>query len=158
MTAASHLQDKTQEIDLRYYEHSMTRSALEAYLKMAGEITGMLMSNLKRAAELIQSFKQVAVDQASEEKRVFKLKEYLDDVLLSLRPRLKRTQSTVTVSCPEDIEIESYPGAFSQILTNFIMNSLIHGATPESPLNINIHAFEERGGDFDCATATMEKG
>jgi signal transduction histidine kinase len=87
----------------------------------------MILGNLRRAADHIRSFKQVAVDQTSEDKRRFKLKDYLDEVLLSLHPTLKKTTHTIMVNCPDDLEIESYPGAFSQIITNFILNSLSHG-------------------------------
>ena len=82
---------------------------------------------MERAAELVSSFKQVAVDQSSENRRQFNLKEYINEILLSLRPRYKKTEHTIEVSCEDDIELNSFPGAFSQILNNLIMNSLIHG-------------------------------
>jgi signal transduction histidine kinase len=85
------------------------------------------LPNLNRAADLIKSFKQVAVDQTSEERRSFDLKNYIETVLLSLRPKYKRTRHVISVNCPENLEISSYPGAFSQIITNLVMNSLIHG-------------------------------
>jgi signal transduction histidine kinase len=73
------------------------------------------------------------------------LKQYLDDVLLSLGPRLKKTPHTIMVSCPENLELESYPGAFSQILTNFIINSLLHAFIPDVPGKIELHIYEEHG-------------
>ena len=127
VTAASYLDQNTREFTIRYQEDRMTRSDLEKYLKTTGESAKIILKNLQRAAEHIRSFKRVAVDQTSDEKRVFNLKIYIDDLLLSLRPRLKRTQHTVTIHCPENLDILSYPGAFSQILTNFIINSLTHG-------------------------------
>jgi signal transduction histidine kinase len=86
----------------------------------------MILKNLQRAAELIQSFKQVAVDQSSEERRVFPVKAYLEEVLLSLHPKIKRTHHTVEIHAPDDLALDSYPGAFSQIVTNLVMNSLVH--------------------------------
>lgn len=127
VTAASHLDQKSREIERRYREGEMTRSDLERYLKTACQSSEMILGNLRRAADHIQSFKQVAVDQASGDKRRFKLKEYLDEILLSLHPKLKRTTHTITVNCSDGLEIESYPGAFSQIITNFVLNSLNHG-------------------------------
>jgi signal transduction histidine kinase len=127
VTAASHLDQKSREMERLYREDKMTRSDLEYYLKTACQSSAMILGNLRRAADHIQSFKQVAVDQASGEKRRFKLKEYLDEILLSLHPKLKRTSHTITVNCSDDLEIESYPGAFSQIITNFVLNSLSHG-------------------------------
>lgn len=127
VTAASFLQEQTREFGERYASGQMRRSDMEAYLRAASETSGSLALNLQRAAGLVQSFKQVAVDQSSDEWRRFKLKEYIDEILDSLRPRLKRTEHVIDVSCPDELELDSYPGAFSQILTNLIINSLIHG-------------------------------
>jgi signal transduction histidine kinase len=96
-------------------------------LKTASKSSEIILSNLQRASEHIQGFKQIAVDQASGDRRKFKLKECIHEVLLSLHPKLKRTRHTVTVLCPEALELDSYPGAFSQIITNFIINTLLHG-------------------------------
>ncbi|MBP7653262.1 HAMP domain-containing protein, partial [Candidatus Dependentiae bacterium] len=127
VTAASHLETKTTELCNKFKNNIMKKSDLEKYLNVAEETNHIILSNLSRAAELIQSFKKIAVGQSSEEKRVFKLKEYIDSMILSLRPKLKHTKHSVIVNCDESIEIDSYPGAFSQIITNFIMNSLMHG-------------------------------
>ena len=127
VTAASHLETKTTELSNKFKNNIMKKSDLEKYLNVAEETNHIILSNLSRAAELIQSFKKIAVGQSSEEKRVFKLKEYIDSMILSLRPKLKHTKHSVIVNCDESIEIDSYPGAFSQIITNFIMNSLMHG-------------------------------
>jgi len=145
VTAVSYLEQQTREIEQIYHENNMTRPDLEHYLKTARDVSGMILANLRRAADHIQSFKQIAVDQISEEKRRFKLKAYLEDVLLSLHPELKRTQHTVTIHCPEDLELESYPGVFSQIITNFVMNSLIHGFAHIPQGDIALHIGEENG-------------
>ncbi|MBI2421806.1 MAG: ammonium transporter [Candidatus Hydrogenedentes bacterium] len=127
VTATSHLQLKTEEFLRQYDAGQIKKSELERYLRLAGESTTMLMSNLTRAADLVQSFKKVAVDQTSEAMRVFDLREYVHEVLLSLRPKLKKTEHDILVHCPEDLQLRTFPGALSQILTNLIMNSLIHG-------------------------------
>jgi signal transduction histidine kinase len=127
VTAASHLEEKTQEILHLFQQEQMTHSDLDSYIHAAAESVQMIQANLQRAAENIKSFKQVAVDQTHDAKRPFTLKQCIDNVLLSLRPKLKRTPYRVTIDCPEEIVLNSYPGAFSQILTNLIMNALIHG-------------------------------
>ncbi|MCG8616581.1 MAG: response regulator [Desulfobacterales bacterium] len=127
VTAASFLDAKTKEFFEVYESGELKRSELESYLKTVREVSNSILINMGRAAELISSFKQVAVDQSSEKRRRFNLKEYIDEILLSLRPRYKKTTHTITVNCAPDIEMTSYPGAFSQILNNLIMNSLIHG-------------------------------
>jgi signal transduction histidine kinase len=127
VTAASYLQQQSQDIERLYHEERMTRSELEQYLKTAITSSDMILGNLHRAAELIQSFKQVAVDRTSGDRRLFNLKDYIDGTLLSLHPQLKKTGHTVITRCPGDLNLESFPGAFSQIISNLILNSLIHG-------------------------------
>lgn len=127
VTATSHLEQKTRDIASRYAQGAITRADLEEYLGVASEATSMILTNLDRAANLIKSFKQVAVDQASGECRTFNVRSYVEEFLLSLRPKLKKTKLKVEVRCDPELTIVSYPGALSQILTNFIVNSLKHG-------------------------------
>ena len=129
VTAASTLQDWAQRVQQQQAAATLTRSELDRFLAVAGESTQILLKNLQRAADLIQSFKQVAVDQSSGERRRFELKGYIDEVLLSLAPKLNRTPHKVTVECPT-LTVDSYPGALAQILTNFISNSLAHAFPP----------------------------
>jgi signal transduction histidine kinase len=127
VTAASFLDAKTHEVKKIYEAGELKRSELENYLQTVEEVSNSILINMERAAELVSSFKQVAVDQSSENRRQFNLKEYIDEILLSLRPRYKKTEHTIEVLCEADIELNSFPGAFSQILNNLIMNSLVHG-------------------------------
>ncbi len=130
VTAASHLEEKTRRMEQLYRQERIRRSDMESYMRSALESAGILLANLRRAAELIRSFKQMAVDQASGERRPFNLRGYIEEILTSLQPRLRQTSHRFRLQCPPDLELDSYPGAFSQILTNLIMNSLIH-AFPE---------------------------
>ncbi len=143
VTAASHLELKTFAFEQQYQNGKMMRSALQHYLDCVRESTDILLKNLRHAADQIQSFKQVAVDRGSERKRKFRLKTYFDDVLLSLRPKLKKTHHTVIVDCPEELELDSYPGTFSQIITNFIINSLTHGFEDQEQGKIVIQVSRE---------------
>jgi PAS domain S-box-containing protein len=127
VTTASYLEMKSNELVRILPEEYLGHEQLQKYLKTTTESLTSISSNLKRASELINSFKQVAVDQTTEEKRRFNLKEYIDTVLVSLHPKLKKTEHTLEVFCPDEIEIFSFPGVFSQIITNLVMNSLIHG-------------------------------
>jgi len=126
VTAASHLESETRAIVALHGEGRMKRGDLDRYFALCQDGAKLILSNLNRAAELIRSFKQVAVDQSGEARRTFRVKEYLAEVCLSLRPVLKNTSHRLEISCPEDLELNSYPGAFSQIVTNFITNSLTH--------------------------------
>jgi len=127
VTASSFLERKTLELKELFDQNRIKRSDFKKYIETALESLSSILSNLNRAADLIQSFKQVAVDQSVEEKRVFGLKHYIDEVLVSLRPRYKRTKHAISVNCPENIKLNSYPGVFMQVFTNLVINSLIHG-------------------------------
>ena len=131
LSASSTLAEKINTLTALFTQGEMKRSDLSGFLEDGREGSAMIQINLNRASELIRSFKMVAVDQVSEARRSFHVRAYIDEVLLSLRPKLKRTAHTVKVICDESLMIESYPGAFSQILTNFIVNSLVHAFTPE---------------------------
>jgi signal transduction histidine kinase len=143
VTAASLLEEKSREMAESYAAGQLKRSALEKYIRTATETSASILSNLDRASEMIQSFKQVAVDQTVEEKRRFRIRRYIDEVLLSLRPGYKRTRHTISVNCPDEISFYSYPGAFMQIITNLVMNSLIHGFEGIEQGNIFIDVFTE---------------
>ncbi|MDD2744670.1 MAG: DUF3365 domain-containing protein [Rhodocyclaceae bacterium] len=99
------------------------RAAL-ATLKQGDELA---MSNLRRAAGLVQSFKRTSIDQASDQERVFALRELIDDVLHGLQNQLKRLPVVVTVNCRNSLKIEGAPGLLEQLLTNLVLNSIIHG-------------------------------
>jgi signal transduction histidine kinase len=131
ITAASLLADKTTEFYETFKSGQMKRSQLEKFLDTAMQSSSMVLSNLNRAADLIQSFKQVAVDQSSEEQRTFNLKQYLWENLIPLRPKLRTTHHQVEIKGDEAIALNTYPGALSQIITNLVMNSLTHAYSPE---------------------------
>lgn len=125
-TASTHLRQNARDIAESYGRGEMKRSDLEEFLDVCLESSRLLISNLDRASELIRTFKQVAIDQSGEGQRRFYLREYIAEILLSLRPVLKKTTHVVAVAGDKDLVLHSFPGAFSQILTNLITNSLIH--------------------------------
>jgi PAS domain S-box-containing protein len=145
LTAASHFQERLAALHGLYAGASMKKADLEGFLAEADESLRMIRGNLDRAARLIQGFKGVAVDQSGEGRRTFDLRTYLDEILLSLRPALKKTQHEVVVECDPGIEVDSFPGALSHAITNLVMNSLIHGFEGVARGSIGIVA--ERAGD-----------
>ncbi|MEM9924996.1 MAG: ATP-binding protein [Cyanobacteria bacterium P01_D01_bin.50] len=138
VTAASILEEKTKSLLQSYENGEMKRSELKKYLDSAVQSSQMLLGNLNRAIELIQSFKQVAVDQSSEERRIFNVKEYLNGILLQLQPKLKITKHKIEIQGSNYLIIDSYPGGFSQIITNLIINSLMHAYEESERGNIII--------------------
>ena len=138
VTAASHLKQITEQFLELCSNGAPRRKDMTDYLEDMSEAADILLKNLERASQLIKSFKQVSVDQASETRRKFNVRQYLAEILLSMNPRLKKTRIEVMVDCGEELEIDGYPGAFSQIITNLVMNSLIHAFDPEAPGTISI--------------------
>ncbi|MEJ1974882.1 MAG: HAMP domain-containing sensor histidine kinase [Acetobacteraceae bacterium] len=126
LTAATVLQRHTDAFVRSVESGAITKTAALKYAAVAAESSALVASNIQRAATLIQSFKQVAVDQTSGEQRGFALCAYLQEVLHSLTPRLKRTAHGVSIDCAADLVITSYPGALAQIITNLVMNSVEH--------------------------------
>ncbi|CAK0769858.1 hypothetical protein CCP2SC5_40011 [Azospirillaceae bacterium] len=127
VTGASILATEASKLSQKISSGQAKKSDVTAFVGLAQETTHLILINGERAARLIQSFKQVAVDQTSEDHRVFQFKEYIEEVLQSLRPHLKKSGHIVEIQCSDDLILDSYPGPLSQVLTNFIMNSLVHG-------------------------------
>ncbi len=127
ITAASHLQDQVRHISKLRHAGKLTANDLAEFEPAAIESASMVLRNLQRADELIRSFKQVAVDQSSDQKRSFQLKEYIEEIMQSLRPKFRTTRHKFIIECPDDIVLDSYPAAIYQTLVNLVMNSLLHG-------------------------------
>jgi len=127
VTAASHLHETTTKFARDYEDGEITRGKLEQFVKTSVQSTDILESNLRRASDLIRSFKQVAVDQTDEFHREISLLDYINEVILSLRPKLKKTSVEISVDIDPHLSITTNPGTISQIVTNLVMNSLIHG-------------------------------
>lgn len=140
VTATSHLKEQVREILKLYNENRMKKSELESFLDVSNESADMILSNLNRAASLIQGFKQIAVDQASEILRNFELGSYIKEIIHSLTPVFKTTKHNISVEVDGLIMVESYPGALSQIITNLVQNSLKHGFENIESGNILISA------------------
>ncbi|WP_305041302.1 sensor histidine kinase [Geoalkalibacter sp.] len=127
VTVASSLDERTRQCRELLLNNQIKRSDLQKYFETATSSAAVILSSLRQAAELIKSFKQVAVDQSCQEKRTFRIRECIEDVLLSLKPKFRQGAHQVEVICPEDLEINQYPGVMTQIFTNLVMNSLTHG-------------------------------
>ncbi|WP_376959912.1 ATP-binding protein [Azospirillum sp. A26] len=141
ITGASQLQALIGELSDRHTANALKKSDFQRFLSDGMEMASLILSNSTRAANLVQSFKLVAVDQSSDERRPFLLRDYIDELLRSLHPTYKaRTALAIDVACPADLELDGYPGALSQILTNLIMNALVHALDPEQPGRIAIAA------------------
>lgn len=129
VTASTSLQGDVRQLRSALTSGTMKKSDLLTFLDHAEEATDILYGNLRRAAELIRSFKQVAADQTSDVLREIELHAYCDEVITSLRPRLKNTQIEILNQAPA-LKLTTYPGAVYQIVSNLVINSLIHAFAP----------------------------
>ena len=127
VTAASHLEHETNNLKSDFENEQLTNSKFMDFIEAAEESNKLLSFNLRRAVDLISGFKQVSVDQSSEQPRTFDLSNYLDEIMLSIKPQFKKMRHQIIINCPKDTKIHSIPGTFSQIITNLTMNSLKHG-------------------------------
>jgi signal transduction histidine kinase len=139
LTAISKFAEMTSDLNVQFDDNLLTKSALKTYLDNSIVVCNLTVLNLKRSASLISSFKQIAVDQTSEEMRSFDVLDYFFEILNSLESVTKQANVTITLSCPKNLTINSYPGAFSQIITNLIMNSIYHGYPDRLTGLIKIH-------------------
>jgi len=126
LTGVSHFQFMLEQLEERYKKKDLEEHQFEKFMSDAQEIAKSIHHSLDRAAGLVKSFKQVAVDQSHEVIRWFNVHDYVREVMLSLGNKIKHTSITVKIECDTTIEINNYPGSLSQIITNFISNSLIH--------------------------------
>ncbi len=145
ITVASSLTELVKRFRLRIEGEAIKRSHLETFAADVEEAAGLLSTNLETAAGLVQSFKQVAADQTSSQRRRFDLGETMDEIVATLRPRFKRTSFAIEIGIPPGIVMESYPGPLGQVVTNLVTNSLLH-------------AFEGRERGTMTLTAAMVGG
>jgi signal transduction histidine kinase len=127
ITSTSYLADLVTKLKQEIEEQKLTKRSLDDFTTNADQSLHLLVNNLTRASELIASYKQVAVDQTSDKTRHINVAKYLDEIIQSLHPKLKKTNHSIKIDCSNNLEIYCYAGAISQIFTNLIINSILHG-------------------------------
>jgi len=127
VTLASTLQANAKNFAAAIAENRVRRSDMDDFLADIENGHEILVRNLDRAATLVQSFKQVAVDQTSNQRRRFDLKKVLEEDVVTIGPMYKKTPYKMNLLLSPNIAIDSYPGPLAQIITNFVSNSLMHG-------------------------------
>lgn len=125
-----------------FHDQRIMRSRLDSYLKTAAEAGGLLMGNLIRSRELMASFKRVSVDEVSGDLRRFDLGRVLADAASMLRPELRKHGHALRIDCPDGLILTSYPAAFTQIVTNLVMNSVVHAYPDGRPGELRLTAHQ----------------
>ncbi|MDC8758791.1 sensor histidine kinase [Janthinobacterium fluminis] len=157
LTSASVLKEATDVVFANVSAGNVKKSDILRYLETANESARLIMNNAYRAAHLIHSFKQIAVDQVSEARRHFELREYIGEVVSSLQPTLKKTRIAIAIDCPDDIVLDSYPGALAQVLTNLTLNCVEHAFDADSEGRIAIGVRRD-GGWIEMQVSDNGKG
>ncbi len=127
ITSVTYLSDLIVKLKDNVEQQNLSKRALDEFIDGSEKSVQLVEKNLDRASDLIASFKQVAVDQLSDKIRLVNIAKYIQEIINSLNPRLKNTAHEINVSCSSSIELHCHAGALSQIFTNLIINSLIHG-------------------------------
>ena len=126
ITSTSYLSDIIHKLQQDINAQQLSKRTIDSFIDNAQHSVELLLSNLQRAAELIASFKQVAVDQTNDKIRLINVAKYLDEIIRSIHPKLKKTDHSVKINCDPHIEIYTHPGAIAQIIINLIINSIAH--------------------------------
>jgi PAS domain S-box-containing protein len=142
LTVASALERKTERFGEEVKRGELRRSSLNEFLDTSRSAAAQLVANLNRAAELIQSFKQVAADRNYSDQRTFDLADLTEQVVMSLRPGLRKHNLTLNVDCQPNLVMNSYPGPYGQVLTNLFLNAVAHAFPNGRPGLIEIQARE----------------
>lgn len=140
LTVATSLQELTTRFEQKVQANQLRRSELAEFVAQSREMSDLIARSTQRAAELISSFKQVAVDVSSQRRREFELSEVVDDVLISLKPGMRHKNIALHVDIPQPILCDSLPGAVEQVLTNLVQNAVLHGLDERASGNITIAA------------------
>jgi signal transduction histidine kinase len=150
VTAATHLSEIAKRLSADLKNSALTKSSLDEFASDAQTASDLIASNLRRAGELVKSFKRVAVDQHVEEQRELNLEQYLRDILNSIAPTIKRYGHRYELQVSEPIVWFSFPGALHQIVSNLVLNAVYHGYRKDQGEHgvIQIHA-RRLGNDIE---------
>jgi signal transduction histidine kinase len=143
---ASMLADQTKHFNVLVDAGELKRSELGVFLKVLTEGTELMERSLSRATELLNNFKQVAVDQASDQRREFELGSFVQEVIASIMPSLQSKPHRLVVEISAGIMLHSLPGRLAQVLINLINNAYLHAFTDEMQgvVSITARQFDEQ--------------
>jgi signal transduction histidine kinase len=146
LTVASSLERKIALFGEEVARGELRRSTLTEFIESNRDAAAQLVANLNRAAELIQSFKQVSADRNYSDQRVFDLADLTEQVVMSLKPGLRKQKLALSVDCKPGLTMNSYPGPYGQVLTNLFLNSVAHAFPDGNGGSVEIKV-QEAGND-----------
>lgn len=158
LTTATTLSEEVQHFGEIAAGGQVPRSRFVHFVERMREGSQLLFANLTRAADLVQSFKQVAADQVSSERRTFDMATWTRELLTSLRPVLRKSGHEVNVDCEADLLVDTYPGALAQVLTNLFMNAIVHAYPPGETGRLTLRISESSPGTMRMVFSDDGKG
>jgi len=156
VTAASLAADRLREVEEAFLTGTLRRQDLQHGLAQAQEAARMTLGNLRRAADMIGNFKQIAVDQSSEAQRTVVLGPYIREVVGSLGPLYRRTPHRVVIDVRAEIELTTFVGAVSQVCTNLVHNALVHAFPDDRVGTVTIEI--DRDGEHGALLVVRDDG
>ncbi|MCX7240067.1 MAG: DUF3365 domain-containing protein [Burkholderiales bacterium] len=141
VSAVSNTDEALNRIDALLLQEDVDEDSLRNELQGLRQGGALAMSNLRRAANLVKSFKRTSIDQTSDQVRTFEMRELIDDVLFALQSTLKKCPIEISVHCPSDLRLHGMPGLMQQLLTNLVMNAIQHafaGGTRAGKIGIRV--------------------
>lgn len=140
VTVSTALQERFERLAVQVADGKMTRTGLGEFVSSGLEMSGLAVRATQRAAELIASFKQVAIDQTSAQRRSFDLHQVVDDILIALGTTAERPSIRIHNTIPQGLGCDSYPGPLGQVVANLVQNALLHAFADTEGGNITITA------------------
>ena len=152
LTASSVVDNEIEELNELFKNGTLSKQQLERFIETSLQSSLLVTKNIKRSATLITNFKQMAVDQASERRREFNFAKIINEVLIALKHQTKKTQIVIDYDVDENLILDGYPGPWTQILTNLILNSLTHGFESDQAGKIHLAATLDQTDDTVTVT------
>jgi signal transduction histidine kinase len=144
LATASTLQETTQDLQNAIERGELKKSTLTYFVEGALPMTHIILSSCQRAANLISSFKQVAVDQTSEQRRNFDFHALVEDNIAALRPSMRNAPVEIVINVEKGIECDSYPGPLGQVIANLVQNAVVHAFAGRQSGRLTISAQLQR--------------
>jgi len=159
LTVVSALEDRYKQLDSMLSNNTpMRRSQLEELVRDTRRGQDILQRNVQKAADLVRDFKQVAIDQTTDLRREFDLGQVVEDVLVMVEPSFKHTPFVIETDLCHGLMMNSYPGSLGQVLTNLLMNALIHGFDGSEQGRVRVHCAPLANGEVELVVSDDGRG
>lgn len=156
LTVSTYMMNELIKFEDELANSKLTKSRLKEFNEQLHSGLDLLQRSLDRAIEQVAHFKQVSVDQTSDQRRVFDLGAIISGNIAILDPQFKHTPHRIVVDIAPGYMVDSYPGAVGQVITNLVLNSLIHGFSSEVQGVVAISA--QSGGNQNVILTVADNG